>query len=103
MEILSELLLFPIMTSLCNVLVTEGEDAIFEVTASGKPEPKVEWFLDSLPLLPSESIITKNTGKAHQLILHQCNHSQSGIIQVKATNKVGNVMSKAHLMVRGKV
>ena len=91
------------MDSLSDVMVTEGEDAMYEVTASGKPEPKVEWFLDSLPLIPSESIITKKRGKVHQLILRHCDPSQSGIIQVKATNNAGNVMSKAHLMVRGKV
>ena len=102
-QTLSELLIPPTVTPLYNVTMIEGDDAVFEVIVGGKPEPKVQWFFHFLQVISSDAVITRNAGPLHQLILRRCHPNQSGIVQVKATNNIGSVTSKAHLMVKGKL
>lgn len=82
-----------------NLTTYDGASAELECTATGEPEPKIEWFRDSHPIRYNMHYILKEDGS---LLLPHVAANQSGYYTCQATNYAGreihsfwvNVVSK---------
>lgn len=82
-----------------NLTTYEGASVELECTATGEPEPKIEWFRDSIPIYYNMKYILKDDGS---LILPHVTANQSGYYTCQAKNYAGreihsfwvNVVSK---------
>ncbi|MHC5066722.1 MAG: immunoglobulin domain-containing protein, partial [Planctomycetota bacterium] len=77
-----------ITTALVDVMITEGEDAVFTVEATGKPEPTYAWSKDGNP-------IAGETGAS--LSIDAAEYEDGGNYTVTVTNDCGEVTSTALL------
>lgn len=80
-----------------------GEDAIFEVEATGKPLPGFKWQLDTIELHGNDRIemIPDGQGGA-KLIIRDVRRTDSGLYFCIAHSKAGRSKCSATLRVRGK-
>ncbi|CAF1371927.1 unnamed protein product [Adineta steineri] len=69
-----------------NLTTYDGASVELECTATGEPEPKIEWFRDSVPIHYNMHYILKEDGS---LILPNVTANQSGYYQCQAKNYAG--------------
>jgi hypothetical protein len=82
-----------------NLTTYDGASVELECTATGDPEPKIEWFRDSFPIHYNMHYILKEDGS---LLLPHVAANQSGYYTCQAKNYAGtethsfwvNVVSK---------
>ena len=79
----------------------EKNDAFFETTASGIPEPSVQWHCGSALLITSDRVLIERDGDTYRLVLSNCGVDQTGPVRVTATNKAGKAVEEAYLHVKG--
>ena len=84
-----------------NVECTEFDNVSFETTVTGKPEPVVEWWRGDVKLDSSERIELTQVGEVHTVVIKGVLKAEEGIINVKATNEVGQMSSSARLKITG--
>ena len=80
-----------------KLTVNEGGSASFQCSASGNPEPAVEWSK-----LNSQSEISKTAVSAGRLRLRNVKGSDSGVYQCSAENILGKALAVVQLEVNGK-
>jgi len=89
------------MTDMSDVVIMEGEDALFETIVSGKPEPTIEWFNGMTQLIPSNRIFIGKDDSKHKLEIKYCLIRESGVLSAKASNRGGTAITEATLVVKG--
>ena len=85
-----------------NVEVLEYEESRFDTEISGKPQPSVEWSLANKVLKPSDRIIYGQEDAHYWLIIKKTKADEAGMVNVKATNEMGNMSASARLKVTRK-
>ncbi|KAL7299328.1 hypothetical protein TKK_0007906 [Trichogramma kaykai] len=86
---------------LSDLLVAEGEQAIFECSVTGEPRPIVVWYLNNEPLIECERIkIYNDTSGSNILKIEPTLSKDKGNYTAKATNKAGEAKSFAKLVVK---
>ena len=98
---LTEKLIVPTLTEPGDIEIFENEDAIIRTTASGKPQPSVEWFQGFAKLRKSKQIDVRVDDNQHTLQLKECKLRDSGTITAVATNKAGTCTVESALLVKG--
>ena len=93
--------------SVCFLLLLlqakEGQEVTFTCKVNGEPYPEVTWFLKGQRLTPSERcIITDDVDRqTHTLRLVGISAEDAGMVEVNATNTLGQVSCSANLDVEG--
>ncbi|KAK6166181.1 hypothetical protein SNE40_022939 [Patella caerulea] len=89
------------LTPLEDVSVNEGEEAVFECVAVGKPMPKFKWQKDMIELCQSSRIelVAERDGTA-KLIIKKAKVSDAGLFYCIAYGKSGRCKCSATLRVR---
>jgi hypothetical protein len=72
-----------------NLTTYDGAFVELECAATGEPEPKIEWFRDSLPIHYNMHYILKEDGS---LLLPHVAANQSGYYTCQARNYAGTEM-----------
>jgi len=72
-----------------NLTTYTGASVELECTATGEPEPKIEWFRDSIPIRYNMQYILKEDGS---LLLPDVAANQSGYYKCQAMNYAGKEM-----------
>ncbi|XP_023246866.1 muscle M-line assembly protein unc-89-like [Copidosoma floridanum] len=87
---------------LSDLLIAEGEDAVFECSVTGEPRPSVIWYLNNEPLVENERIKITNDVESSGSVLRisPTQPSDKGNYTAKATNRVGEAKSFAKLVVK---
>ncbi|KAK0423255.1 hypothetical protein QR680_008049 [Steinernema hermaphroditum] len=82
---------------LMPIQVKESQNAQFEVTVTGKPEPKITWYKDEQPIEADGShIVTRREEKGqYTMIINQARLEDVGTYSCRATNEFGMAESKA--------
>lgn len=88
---------------MANLTTYEGASVELDCTATGDPEPKMEWFRDSVPIQFNMQYILKDDGV---LLLPHVAANQSGYYTCQAMNYAGseshsfwvNVVSKSRVL-----
>ncbi|KAL9955849.1 hypothetical protein ACROYT_G037236 [Oculina patagonica] len=76
-----------------DVVVEQGNDAIFKCAATGSPRPEISWLKNNL-LLPSPTLI--RNGSISYLVVHSVTKEENhGMYKCAAMNLVGRTYSKA--------
>ena len=91
-------------TTMNDVQVLEGDEAVFEVSVTAKPAPEVEWYL--------RNMLIKNEGKyaidedsdrdRYSLTISNCRPEDSGQYRCEVKNSAGKVTCTAELKVSDK-
>ena len=89
------------ITKPMNVVILEGEEAVFETTVTGNPRPEVTWYSEEGELVPSDRVECARQGYKHTLVLRDCEVEESGNIRVEAVNEVGDATATVKLTVKG--
>ena len=80
--------------------VKETETAVFHCSASGDPEPLIDWFIDGIPVSKApvnpRRIVERNSITYIDVI-----KEDTCVIQCNATNKHGYIFANAYLNVQG--
>lgn len=85
--ILLSLLVPPLFSRrMSNLTTYEGATVELDCSATGEPEPKIEWFRDSVPIRFNTQYILKEDGS---LFLPQVTANQSGYYTCQAKNYAG--------------
>lgn len=69
-----------------NLTTYDGASVELDCTATGEPEPKIEWFRDSVPIRYNMKYILKEDGS---LLLPHVMTNQSGYYTCQAKNYAG--------------
>ena len=72
-----------------NVTTYDGASVELECTATGDPQPKIEWSRDSIPIHYSVQYVLKEDGS---LLLPNVTANQSGYYKCQASNYAGTEM-----------
>ena len=90
----------PELTSpLETVEVVEGSQAKLVCRVKGKPEPKVEWFKDDVPVKESKRVQIKYDGEMSTLLFNETEVDDEGEYKCVVRNEFGEVASTAELLV----
>ncbi|NXJ59862.1 OBSL1 protein, partial [Rostratula benghalensis] len=76
-----------IITELQNLMVLEGEDAMFKCLVSPE-DVAVTWQLNGQPAVPGERLLVTRSGLCHSLILRQCQPGDAGTVMANAEGLV---------------
>lgn len=82
-----------------NKTISVGEEALFECSALGHPEPILKWFRDNIILQESENIIFSKMNQ--KLKIASVTSNDEGVYQCRAENSEGVVEASAELTVDG--
>ncbi|KAL3275186.1 hypothetical protein HHI36_019955 [Cryptolaemus montrouzieri] len=86
---------------LTDVLVSEGEQVIFEGNVSGHPKPQIKWLLNNQPvILDDHTEVTHNEDGDIRLTINQVRPQDKGVYTVKASNEHGEAKCFAQLIVK---
>ena len=77
----------------------EGNDAHFEVSFDGNPDPKVEWFKDSIYLTEDYGVEIHTTVNRSELLLPDIGKDDSGQYHCVISNRLGRDQCSAELQV----
>ncbi|CAJ0570275.1 unnamed protein product, partial [Mesorhabditis spiculigera] len=78
--------------------VKEGQEAIFETTVRGNPNPEVSWYINGHKMDGSTPGVKINvSGQDHKIIIDSA--SYAGTILCRAENSIGRFETKAKLVV----
>lgn len=86
-----------------NVEVCQGDVARLSVTVIGSPTPKVQWFFNSVKLMPSMDCKLVFDGNEHSLILPYADEQNEGEYTCVASNVHGETTCSAHLHIRQRI
>lgn len=84
------------------VEIKEGESATMSVTATGKPEPEIQWLKDGRPVqIDGEHIIAKDGPQKgqHSIAIKNSELEDAGTYSCKAVNKAGSDETRANFAV----
>lgn len=81
--------------------INTGKDVTLDLTVSGKPEPKVEWFKDDKPLKKTKRVDTSVKGEDHTLTIRGGKPTDSGTYKCVATNPAGTVSKTYDIHIKG--
>ena len=89
-------------TKLEDQVVTEGEDATYEVTITGLPYPDIQWFQDNRLLSQSDHIGIRadKDAKRHTLTIKNCTLREGRNLKCIARNIQGTATTMASLKVQ---
>ena len=79
--------------------ILEFEEARFDTEISGKPQPTVQWSLANKVLEPSNRIIYGQEESHYWLIIKKTLQDEVGMVNVMATNEMGNMSASVRLTV----
>ncbi|XP_054159743.1 kettin homolog [Oppia nitens] len=79
--------------------VAEGENAKFSCRLIGNPKPLVRWYINDIQAVNGSKYKIKNDG-IHQLEIPKTSESESGIVEVRAMNSIGEAKYNTTLEVR---
>lgn len=91
-------------TTMKDVEVLEGDEAVFEVSVTAKPAPEVEWYLRKM-LIKNEGKYTIDEDSDRQrysLTIGNCRSEDSGQYRCKVKNSAGEITCAAELKVNNK-
>lgn len=91
------------LKQISNVEVWQGDVARLSVTVIGSPTPKVQWFFNSVKLMPSMDCKLVFDGNEHSLILPYAGEQNEGEYTCVASNVHGKTTCSAHLHVRQRI
>ena len=90
--------------SLKNVEVSKGREAVFRVSVSGKPKPKVKWLREDEEIDDEGKFVLEQTDKdEYTLSIEKCSYYDAGEYTCVVTNAGGQVTSTAELKVTEKI
>lgn len=81
--------------------VKSGENAALEVTVSGSPELKTEWFKDNKELSAGAKYQMSFAKKVATLKIRSIDKADAGEYKLEVTNHVGTASCKTKLSVSG--
>ena len=89
-------------TKLEDQVVTEGEDATYQVTITGLPYPDIQWFQDNRLLSQSDHITihADKNAKCHTLTINNCTLREGRNLKCVARNMQGTATTMASLKVQ---
>lgn len=88
-------------TTMKDVEILEGDEAVFEVSVTAKPPPEVQWYLRKM-LLKNEGKYTIDEDSEKQrysLTVGECRREDSGQYRCEVRNSAGEVTCAADLKV----
>lgn len=80
-----------------DVLKGVEENAEFECLVEGKPDPVVEWFINTKPIAAVNN--PRRTLQKNRLVFRNLSDTDSQVIQCKASNMHGSLMADVYLNV----
>ena len=89
----------PILDTTVNI----GEDAVFKLSVSGAPSPKVEWYLNGEKIEADGKHKFEVKDNVHKLTIFDVKTSDAGKYSVDVHNRMGRDLVKATLIVKGTV
>ena len=90
------------ITKLEDQVVTEGEDAVYEVTIKGLPYPDIQWFQDNRLISQSDHINIRSDrdAKRHTLTIKNCTLREGRNLKCIARNTQGTATTMSSLRVQ---
>jgi titin len=86
-----------------DVTVSEGDDAVFMCTATGKPMPIFKWQKDMIPLAGSRKLEMEYDNQGHaSLTVFKCTKEDAGLYYCIAYSRSGRNKCTARLNVKAK-
>jgi len=104
--VMVEVILLPMRpdftTKMQDNVITEGQDATFEIGISGLPYPDIQWFQDNRLLSQSDRIIihSDKESKCHKLTIKNCTLREGRNLKCIARNTQGTTSLMASLKVQ---
>lgn len=87
---------------LTPIRVMDGEKVTFSCVVTGKPIPKVQWYLNDLPVKEAKDVVISQSSEGVcMLAIAEVFPENAGIYTCKAVNKVGEAVCKSSLIVEG--
>nr|XP_048683095.1 immunoglobulin-like and fibronectin type III domain-containing protein 1 [Caretta caretta] len=84
-------------------VVTTAFDCHMSCAVSGYPKPKITWYKDGRDLSEDHTFFSTNDFGVCCLVIPGVTKRDEGEYKVEATNELGHVVSKAMLIIKGKV
>lgn len=85
---------------LTPISVMDGEKVTFSCVVVGKPIPKVEWYLNDLPVKEAKDVlISQNSEGVCTLAIAEVFPENAGVYTCRAVNRVGEAVCKSSLIV----
>lgn len=86
---------------LADVLVSEGDNVIFEANVIGEPRPEIKWLLNNFPVTDQDHFQMSYDNEGNiKLVINNVRPEDKGVYTVKASNPTGEAKCFAQLIVK---
>jgi len=86
-------------TRLDDQMRNHDELVVLRCTFKGSPEPRVTWFKDQRPLLPTQSTVVTNSNGRSELWLFNVTKENTGFYSCRIENALGMRETMCHVMI----
>lgn len=85
-----------------DLTISVGTALKYEANVIGEPDPQVNWYYQSIPLLPTDTIQITNTDHHTRLVVRPATRGDSGEYKVVASNSSGKDIAIVNVVVTDK-